>query len=69
VDKAQEFTVGDGKNAVKGRLNEDFYYPMMDGEENQLEINIKPCFSTEIVGQIEIYLAKRLLFSGNLYKL
>ncbi len=69
VDKAQEFTVDDGKKAVKGTLKEDFYYPMMDGEENQLEIRTKAFFDKEIVGQIEIYLAKRLLFSGNLYKL
>ena len=69
VDKAQEFTVREGKKTVKGKTNEDFYYPIMDGEENQLEIRTKALFNGEIVGQIEIYLAKRLLFSGNLYKL
>ncbi|MBQ7770126.1 MAG: D-alanyl-D-alanine carboxypeptidase [Clostridia bacterium] len=69
VDKGQEFTVSDGKKAIKGRMNQDFYYPMMDGEENQLDIQTKAFFDKEIVGQIEIYLAKRLIFSGNLYKL
>ena len=69
VDKQQNFTLTDGKKNVKGRVKEDFYYPMMDGEENQIEIRTKACFDKEIVGQIEIYLAKRLLFSGNLYKL
>lgn len=69
ADKTQEFMIEDGKQAVKGKLKEDFYYPMMDGEENQLEIRTKAFFDKEIVGQIEIYLAKRLLFSTNLYKL
>ncbi len=69
VDKEQEFTVNDGKKEMKGRVKEDFYYPIMDGEENQIEIRTNAYFDKEIVGQIEIYLAKRLLFSGNLYKL
>ena len=69
VEKDQIFSVGTSKNGVQGRAREDFYYPMMEGEENQLEISTKPLFQGEIVGQIEIYLAKRLLFSGNLYKL
>ncbi len=69
VDKTQKFTISDEKKAIQGKMDQDFYYPMMDGEENQLEIRTKAFFDKEIVGQIEIYLAKRLLFSGNLYKL
>lgn len=69
VDKEQVFTVREGNRSAEGKTGVDFYYPMMEGEENQLEIRMKALFDGEIVGQIEIYLAKRLLFSGNLYKL
>lgn len=51
---------------------QNLYYPMMDGEEAHIEIKAKPIKSKEnkkIVGQFEIYLLKRLIFSGNLYKL
>ena len=56
----------------KGVSGEDIYYPMMEGEEQHLEIVARPYSTSEnkkIVGQFEIYLLKRLLFSGNLYKL
>ena len=52
-----------------GCVKEDFSYPMMDGEEEQVEIRVIERRNREIIGQIEIYLAKRLLFSTNLYKL
>ena len=58
-----------GKKREKGKVKEDFYYPLMEGEENQIETVVKGVDDKEIIGQIEIYLAKRLLFSGNLYKL
>ena len=64
----------DGK-MIKGISNKDYYYPLLEGEKEQVEIITKPIFkqkigiSEEIIGQFEIYLAKRLLFSGNLYKL
>ncbi len=51
---------------------QNLYYPMMAGEEAHLEIKAQPAKSKEnkkIVGQFEIYLLKRLIFSGNLYKL
>ena len=69
LSKDEVFTVGEGKNAKKCRALQDFYYPLMKGEENSIEINVKENYDGEIIGQIEILLAKRLLFSGNLYKL
>ncbi len=56
----------------EGVAGEDYYFPLMEGEEEHIEIVAKPFFSDEnkkIVGQFKIYLLKRLLFYGNLYKL
>ena len=56
----------------KGVAGTDFYYPLMDDEIQHVEIVAHAYKSKEnkkIVGQFEIYLLKRLLFSGNLYKL
>lgn len=50
----------------------DYYFPMLIGEENHLEVVAYPYFdpkNDKIVGQFQIYLLKRLLFCGNLYKL
>ena len=54
-----------------GVVKEDYYYPLSDGENAQLEVRTRSISSKnkEIVGQFAIYLSKRLLFSGNLYKL
>ena len=57
---------------VIGECDRDCYYPLCDGEKQHVECRIQPCSTKNkrnIVGQFEIYLAKRLLFSGNLYKL
>lgn len=57
---------------IEGKVAEDYYYPLSAGESEQLEIRtlgIKLPQSKKIVGQFGIYLSKRLLFSGNLYKL
>lgn len=57
---------------IEGITGQDYYYPMMEGEEEHVEIvaRKKSCPQNEkIVGEFEIYLLKRLLFSGNLYKL
>jgi D-alanyl-D-alanine carboxypeptidase len=59
----------DGGEGVPGQ---DYYYPLMEGEEEHIEIVAKPFVCSEnkkIVGQFEIYLLKQLLFCGNLYKL
>lgn len=56
----------------RGIADNDYYYPLSDGEQEHLEIIAKPLNSKEnkkIVGEFQIYLTKRLLFSGNLYKL
>ncbi len=74
LDGNQVFTLNDGKTQAKA--DKDFYYPMLEEEQALLQIQIKQQKSVynkekskEIVGQFEIYLAKQLLFSGNLYKL
>ncbi len=57
---------------TKGIARKDYYYPLLDAEKEWLEIRTTPPLfrkNKEIVAQFEIYLSKRLLFSGNLYKL
>jgi len=65
----------DGKEYV-GYAKQNFSYPLLEDERSLLEIKTYPIKNNnkhikkdEIIGQFEIYLAKRLLFSGNLYKL
>ncbi|MBQ8685120.1 MAG: D-alanyl-D-alanine carboxypeptidase [Clostridia bacterium] len=71
--KADEpFTLTDGKKTVQCVTEKDFYYPLLQDERSLVEIKAKSVNvkkSEKIVGQLEIYLAKRLLFSANLYKL
>ena len=63
------------ESGLQGCTRKDIFYPLSEGENAQLEIKTFPyqgaCTrqTEEIVGQFEIYLSKRLLFSGNLYKL
>jgi len=55
-----------------GFVEQDYYYPLSEGEIDHIEIIAKPSSSMQnqkIVGEFQIYLTKRLLFSGNLYKL
>ena len=55
-----------------GISNQDFYYPIREEEMQHVEVIARPIQSNEnkkIIGEFEIYLLKRLLFSGNLYKL
>jgi len=59
-----------------GYTKEDFYYPLLQEEKELIEIQTFPYknvnkkkIDKEIVGQFKIFLSKRLLFSGNLYKL
>lgn len=60
-----------GKEKIIGCIRDEFYYPLSDGEKEQLEVKTQFISSKnkEIIGQFAIYLSKRLLFSGNLYKL
>ena len=71
VGKEQVFEVQNGKKTLKASINRDLYYPLLEEERDLIEIKILPLQekSKNIVGQLEIYLAKRLLFSENLYKL
>ena len=60
------------REGIKGVVHESFAYPLMEGEREALETLISFDNSLQngkIVGQIQICLAKRLIFSGNLYKL
>ena len=53
-------------------VREEFSYPLMEGESEALEYVVNPIkkgVEKEIIGVLEISLAKRLLFSTNLYKL
>lgn len=69
ITEGTKLTVGKGSGIVK----ESFYYPLAEGEEQQLEICATPLNrgkeKSKILGQFSIYLSKRLLFSGNLYTL
>lgn len=55
-----------------GVSRNEYAYPLSEGELEHIERRIIPIQERNpsgIVGKIEIYLTKRLLFSGNLYKL
>lgn len=64
----QEFKV----QSTIGVVREEFFYPLLEGEIKALEYLITPIknkVDEEIIGHLKIFLAKRLLFSTNLYKL
>ena len=72
----QIFEIDNGKEKIKAISKQNFDYPLLEEEKQYLEVCVKAIpykqkrsKSEEIVGQFEIYLAKQLLFSGNLYKL
>ncbi len=71
IDKEQVFSVSDNEKIYEGKTKQDFYYPLCEGEKEHIEtiIRQKNGKNQEIIGEIEIYLLKRLIFSGNLYKL
>ncbi len=63
-----EFCVG----TKRGKTNAEFSFPLLPEEKELIEYKIKQQnngYDEEIIGQLEILLAKRLLFSTNLYKL
>ena len=72
AEEALDITDGKTKIRTLGVSRKDFYYPLLNEEKDMIEIKTKAVVkgkNKEIVGQFEIYLAKQLLFSGNLYKL
>ncbi len=76
MSKDKPYPIYNGDKEYFGYVKENISYPVLDAELELLEIKIYPITkrkkiikNEEIIGQFEIYLAKRLLFSGNLYKL
>lgn len=69
LEKYEKVEVISGDKKIIGETHEEFVYPLMEGETEQIERRIIPVIDEEIVGQIQIWLSKRLLFSTNLYKL
>ena len=70
------FEVKTSNKVLKGRTDKEFSYPLSEGELEHLKItteyaeyNEKLKKSNKIIGQIKIYLSKRLIFSENLYTL
>ena len=78
-DKNDVFELKIGEQSIQSNTNTEFYYPLTEGELEYIEIQTTPnSFSLgeinskkkgENIGQIKIYLLKRLIFLGNLYKL
>ncbi len=74
--KGEQFPLQiDGKEVI-AQVKESFSYPILQEEKEYLEIQTYPLEKSqkidengEILGQIKIFLSKRLLFLGNLYKL
>ncbi len=61
---------------MKGYSHKNYYYPLLKEEKTLVKISTKSLKSPnkeqkreKIIGEFEIYLSNRLLFSGNLYKL
>ena len=76
LEKGKRFTLTQNKKSVQAYADTQFYYPLLKEEQELIEIKtesvLQPRYDEnkrEIVGQFQIYLAKQLLFSGNLYKL
>ena len=76
LKKDEVFEIGNGKNTVKAVSDRAYYYPLLKEEQSLVEVKTYALpsgrngkKSEKIVGQFEIYLSNRLLFSGNLYKL
>lgn len=76
VDGKTPIEVKNGKESVQAVTKRDYFYPLLEEEKECLKYRIIPnenCTvrkkKDEIIGQFELYLAKQLLFSENLYKL
>ncbi len=70
LDKESVFKVQSGNKEISCRAKEDCFYPLLKEEQDLIEVKtvaLKEGKNKEIVGKYQIYLAKRLLFSGNLY--
>ena len=76
MQKDRRFTLIHDKKSVQAYADVEFYYPLLKEEFELVEIKTQNLLQSyydenkrEIIGQFQIYLAKQLLFSGNLYKL
>jgi hypothetical protein len=76
IDKTEVFEVTDGKKIYKAKVREDFAYPLLQEEKGLVKraiifnhSEVTQDENGEILGQMQIRLAKQLLFSTNLYKL
>ncbi len=76
LSEEEIFVVESNKKEVKGYVKETFSYPLLEGEEEWIEYRTESIETPQIIengekiiGQLEIYLSKQLLFSTNLYKL
>ncbi len=76
LQNEEVFSVPTGRKGTRGYVKQSYSYPLLKEEEGLVEYVAKPIENTqkgeneeEIIGQLEIYLLKRLLFSTNLYKL
>lgn len=71
VEKEEIFKIQKGKKVKEGKIESELYYPLLAEEIPLIEKQTRPYEGADkkIVGILEIYLAKRLLFSENLYKL
>ncbi len=76
LQEEEVFSVEAGKRVLRGYVKEGYSYPLLKEEEELVEYVASPLEKTqktengeEIIGQLQICLLKRLLFSTNLYKL
>lgn len=76
LEKDATFEFEFNNQTWSGYTKESYTYPLLEEEFEWLEIKTFPIWpfqssvdGEKIVGKFEIYLAKDLLFSGNLYKL
>ena len=76
LSKDNVFSLKVNKKTYKATAKTDFAYPMLEEEKEHVEFEVSAIAQVskrpkkgEIIGQIKIYLLKRLIFSGNLYKL
>ena len=76
LSKEQIFALKVGNKEIKAAAKQDYFYPLLKEEVDLVEIQTSVIEkgsnfikSGAIIGNFKIYLAKQLLFSGNLYKL
>jgi D-alanyl-D-alanine carboxypeptidase len=72
LDKDEQLCIKTFNKTLMGCSKKDIYYPLLADEKSLISIQTKPKLvlkKQEFIGEFSIYLAKQLLFSGNLYKL